>query len=60
MAITPVPRNVSGFVMPLIASFVAPLGVAAALALGAASYAGVAVTAWLLRRAPEPRSDRLS
>jgi len=60
MAITPVPRNISGFVMPLIASIVTPLGVGAALAVGAASYAGVAVTASLLQRAPALGADRPS
>ncbi len=64
MAATPVPRNVSGFVMPLLASLLAPLGVGAALGLGAASYGGVAITSWLLQRSrpsacpPESRAAR--
>jgi predicted MFS family arabinose efflux permease len=51
MALTPVPRNVAAFALPLLAAAVAPFGVPAALLVGAASYGGCAIVGWLLVRA---------
>ena len=48
MSMTPMPRNVSAFVLPLFAAAVAPFGVGAALGVGAMAHAGAAVTGWLL------------
>ena len=64
MALTPMPRNVAAFALPLLAAAAAPLGVGFALGLGAAAYAGLAAVGWLMVRAtrdepgPGPRSGR--
>lgn len=54
MALTPMPRNAAMFAVPAIAAVLAPLGVGVALLVGAASYAGAAVSARLADRATEP------
>ncbi|MDP8922273.1 MAG: MFS transporter, partial [Chloroflexota bacterium] len=51
MSLTPMPRNVAMFVVPMLAAAVAPLGVGAALLVGAGSYAGGAVVGRLAERA---------
>lgn len=50
LSLTPTPRNLASFVMPLIAASVAPIGVGVALTVGAASYVGAAITGWLAHR----------
>ncbi len=50
MALTPMPRNVAAFLLPLLAAAAAPLGVGAALAVGATAYGGCAVAGWLMVR----------
>ena len=51
MALTPMPRNVAMFSVPLVAAAVAPLGLGAAFAVGAAAHCGAAAVGWLLTRA---------
>ncbi len=51
MTLTAMPRNVAMFVVPMLAAAVAPLGVGAALLVGAGSYAGGAVVGRLAERA---------
>ena len=51
MALTPMPRNVAMFSLPLVAAAVAPLGLGAAFAVGAAAHGGAAAVGWLLGRA---------
>jgi MFS transporter, DHA1 family, multidrug resistance protein len=53
MALTPTPRNVAMFAIPAVAAVVAPLGVGAALLVGALAYAGGAVVGRLADRATE-------
>ncbi|HYU20931.1 MAG TPA: MFS transporter [Chloroflexota bacterium] len=50
MALSPMPRNMAAFVLPLVAAAVAPFGASAALAVGAAAYGGTAVVGWLVDR----------
>lgn len=59
LALTPTPRNSAMFVMPSLAALVAPLGVSVALAVGAAAYAGSALTGWLAQRTTGPEIARL-
>jgi sugar phosphate permease len=51
LSLTPMPRNLASFVMPLIAAAVAPVGVGVALTVGAACYLASALTGWLAHRA---------
>jgi DHA1 family multidrug resistance protein-like MFS transporter len=48
MSLTPVPRNVAQFSLPLLAAAFAGLGASAALLVGAATYAAAAGVGWLL------------
>lgn len=51
MALTPMPRNVAAFALPLLAAALAPFGAGAALAVGAGAYAGTAAVGWAMARA---------
>jgi hypothetical protein len=59
MTLTAMPRNVAMFVVPMLAAAVAPLGVGAALLVGAASYAGTAVVGRLAERTTIAERARL-
>ena len=59
MTLTSMPRNVAMFVVPMLAAAVAPLGVGAALLVGAASYAGTAVVGRLAERTTIAERARL-
>lgn len=50
LSMTPVPRNTSMFVFPILAAAIAPFGVGLALAVGAATYFGAAMAGWLTVR----------
>ena len=56
MALTPMPRNLAAFSLPLLAAAAAPFGVGAALAVGGATHAAAAVVGWLLARATDKPS----
>ena len=60
MTLTAMPRNVAMFVVPTVAAVVAPLGVGAALLVGAASYGGTAVASWLAERSTVVQQPRLA
>jgi DHA1 family multidrug resistance protein-like MFS transporter len=50
LSLTPLPRNMAMFVMPIIAAAVAPFGVGIALSVGAVGYVLSAVTGWITAR----------
>ena len=50
LSLTPVPRNTSMFVFPIIAAAIAPFVVGLALGVAAATYLGAAVVGWLTER----------
>lgn len=56
MALTPMPRNVAAFILPLMAAAAATFGVPGALAVGAAAYAATTWCGWRLRL-PPPSAD---
>ena len=54
MSLTPVPRNLAQFSLPLLAAAAANVSTAAALAVGAVAYAAAGWVGWLLARSTPP------
>ena len=50
LSLTPMPRNTAMFVLPMLATAVAPFGVGIALAVGAVAYVVTAAVGWLADR----------
>ena len=50
LSLTPLPRNVATFALPILAAAIAPFGVGLALAIGSIAYAASAVAGWLAHR----------
>ncbi len=50
LSLTPLPRNVATFALPILAAGIAPFGVGLALVVGSLAYAASAVAGWLAQR----------